>query len=341
MSEVNLPYFSLVIVNYNGLRWLNTCLSSVYNQTFSDFEVIFVDNKSSDESVAFVKSNYPLVSVIENDHNDGFAGGNNLGFLSSKGEYILLVNNDMELPSDFLQKMFLITKEHGEMVVFQPQIRLMDRREYLDNCGSFWTSSSLLYHLGYGKHYDNDKYNSVLKVFAVKGACMCINRSIIEKIGLFDEDAWCYYEETDFCHRALLSGYDVKYIPNAIIYHAMGGTSSFFDSGYVQFHNIKNKLSSFYKNFSYVEFFLTFLKFTLLTNILCTLWIIKGQYKNVMAAFKAYLWFFSNLQKLNNKRRLIQSFRKVSDAQILKDRTRNPRISYYFYLFKDLTQYVD
>lgn len=341
MSNVNEPYFSLIIVNYNGLRWLETCLSSLSSQTFQDFEVVFVDNNSSDESVRFVTENYSSVRVIKNVKNDGFAGGNNLGFESALGKFVILINNDMEMPVDFLSKMHSISLNYGEKVIFQPQIRLMDKRDYLDNCGSFWTSSSMLYHLGYGKHYNCDKYKQCLDVFAVKGACMCIHRTIIDKIGLFDNDAWCYYEETDFCHRALLAGYEVKYIPEAIIYHAMGGTSSLFDNDYVQYHNLKNKLSSFYKNFSFPYFIINILKFSFLSLILCVLWIIKGQFKNVLAALKAYGWFFRNLGAIHHKRDFIQKLRKISDYEIFTKRTRNPRLSYYFYLFTDLTRYVD
>ena len=95
---------SVIIVNWNGRKWLEKCLDSLRVQTYKNFEVIFVDNASTDDSVDFVEKNYPEVVILKSDRNLGFAGGNNLGIDNSKGEFILFLNNDTWVKEDFLKK---------------------------------------------------------------------------------------------------------------------------------------------------------------------------------------------------------------------------------------------
>ena len=106
---------SIIIVNYNGKKWLQKCLDSLLCQTYNNFEIIFVDNGSSDDSVEFVNNNYKdeRIKIIKSDKNLGFAGGNNLGIDNSKGEYILLLNNDTWVEFDFLEKLFIFYNSHN------------------------------------------------------------------------------------------------------------------------------------------------------------------------------------------------------------------------------------
>lgn len=334
------PLISIIIINWNGKRWLDSCFSSLYKQTFQNFEIIFVDNNSNDYSIYFVQKKYPKVIVIKNNTNLGFAEGNNIGLSKATGKYILLLNNDTHADSDFLEK-FVNPFENSNATVMQSKIILSKKSKKLDSCGSFWTNSGFLYHYGNGKDQKLEKYNHSMPIFSTKGASMMIRRDIIDKIGLFDTDFWNYYEETDFCHRCWIAGYTCYYYPDAIIYHKMGGTSLRFDNAYIQFHNFKNKLLSFIKNFE-ITTLIKFLPIYLLINIvLSIIWLIQLKPKHFITLYKAIWWNIAHLNNTLKKRKRIQALRKKSDKEIFKDTKKNPRLCYYYFLLTNLEKFQD
>src|SRR5581483_6462346 len=146
------------------------------------------------------KTNYPKVILIKNHKNSGFAGGNNMGYIYAKGEYIFLLNNDTIAGPDCLEKLLIAFDEIPNLGSVQSKIVLMDNPRKLDMCGAYWTNSNFLYYYGYAKNSDAPEYNKIMPFFSNMGAAMMIKKDLINKIGLFDEDFWCYYEETDFCH---------------------------------------------------------------------------------------------------------------------------------------------
>lgn len=325
---------SVIIVNWNGEKWLSKCLSSISKQDYKQFEIIFVDNGSTDNSVSYVKKNFPKVKVILNKENLGFAGGNNVGYKHAKGEYIFLLNNDTWVEKDFLKKTISAFDKIPRLGSVQPKIVLMNDPQKLDAVGSYWTDSSFLYYYGFGKNSQEKKYNKNMPFFSNKGAAMLFKKELVDKIGLFDDDFWCYYEETDFCHRVWLAGYECWYYPEAVVHHAMGGTSLRFDSSFVQFHNFKNKLLSFLKNFE-VKNLITILPIYILLNILISfVWLFQGKYKHFLALYRSIGWNISHMQETMQKRKTVQLLRKKSDGEIFKVTRQNPRLQYYLYLLK-------
>lgn len=336
---MNEPLISVIIVNYNGYKWLNDCLSSLTKQTYNNFEIIFVDNNSSDNSISFVKSRFPKVKIVKSDVNLGFAGGNNLGYKKSKGDYIVLLNNDTHVEKNYLKNLVKAFNENEKIAVVQSKIILMDKNE-LDTCGGFWTSTSFLYYYGNYKDPSLPIYNKPFPVFTVKAASVMIKKEIIEKAGLFDEDFWSYYEETDFCHRVWLAGYECWYWPNAVCHHAMGGTSLVnFDKSYIQFHNFKNKLLSMLKNFDLISLLRIIPTFILLNIMISFYWLIKGKMKYFFSIYKAFYWNLRNLNQTLVKRKDIQKLRTASDKLIFSICKKHPRYIYYYYLLNDKMAY--
>jgi len=273
---------SIIVVNFNGFKWLKGCFDALIDQSYRDLEIIFVDNASTDNSVDFIKTNYPSVKTVKNDENYGFAKGNNIGYKHSKGDYIILLNNDTYVEKDYVTNFINVFDKYPRCGIAQSKIVLMDNPKKLDCAGSFWTDTTFLYHYGFGKDASDPKYNKDYKVFSVKGASMIIKREVIDTIGLFDDDFWCYYEETDLCHRAWLTGYEVWYYPEALCYHAMGATSSKFKNEFVQYHNLKNKLSSFTKNFDFYELFKIYFLFSIFNLFYGLLSLIKNRRLNYL-----------------------------------------------------------
>lgn len=335
------PLVSIIIVNWNGKKWIRKCLSSIYSQTYKYIEVIFVDNNSSDDSIAYVKKYFPKTKIVSLNDNTGFAIGNNRGVERAKGTYIYLHNNDATLEKNSIAKMVQVMEEQKNIGSLQPKIQLLYEKDKIDSCGSFWTDSTFLYHYGNLKPAKKKKYSTPQKVFSNLGAAMMIRKSIIDDIGLFDEDFWCYYEETDFCHRMWLSGFEVWYYPVAVCFHAKGGTSGIYKQTYIQYHNYKNKLRSFLKNFSLLHLIYILPVFFLMLIVLSFLALLQGKIQFVSTYYQAMWWNIIHIRETLAKRREIQNMRKRSDSQINSYVKKNPRLSYYFYLFKGLHGYVD
>ncbi|GIW61551.1 MAG: hypothetical protein KatS3mg089_0403 [Patescibacteria group bacterium] len=341
MRNKKKPLVSIIISNLNGREWLDQCLKSLRYQTFDNFEIIMVDNVSKDDSVAFVKKNYPEVRVIENKQDLGFSGGNNVGVQYAHGEYVLLLNNDTRVTKDYLKNFIKAFQEIPRLGAAQSKMILMKDPNKLDACGAYWTDTTFLYHIGYLQDQNLKKFNVPFPVFTNKGASMLIRKDLINKIGLFDDDFWCYYEETDFCHRVWMAGYECWYYPKAVMYHAMGGTTLRFKNDYIQFHNFKNKLLSFLKNFELKSLIYIIPTFLVLNIILSFLWLFQGKIKHFLALYKAIWWNLTHLKTTLKKRQKIQSFRICSDKEIFIKTRVNPRLSYYYYLFIGLDKYKE
>ena len=224
MSDPSGPLVSILIVNYNGASLLRDCLGSLAAVTYARREVLLVDNGSTDDSLKVVTA-FPGVKVIRSDRNLGFAGGNNLGLPHCVGDYVLLLNSDTIVRPDFLEPLVEYMNQNPRVGVAQGKMLLSRHHDVLDVCGSFLTRFGFLYHYGYWKP-DAPKYHHDYPVFTAKGACMMIRPSLIPKVGgyLFNEDFFCYYEETDFCHRVWLAGHETHFVHRSVIQHLQGGT---------------------------------------------------------------------------------------------------------------------
>lgn len=334
-------FISIIIVNYNGKKWLKDCLSSLAVQTYKNFEIIFVDNASEDDSVAYVKRYFPEVKIVQNTTNRGFAGGNNDGVKVAKGEYILLLNTDTRVKKDFLKNFIKAFDEIPHLGCAQSKLLLMDKPEKTDLVGAYWTDSSFLYYYGYEKDAKLPKYNTPMPFFSNKGASVLIRKDLIDKYGLFDDDFWLYYEETDFCHRLWLMGYECWYWPMAVCYHAGGGTTLRFDNSLIQFHNFKNKLMSFLKNFEAKNLLTIVSTFLFLNVLLSIFWLLKGKWKHSLTLYRAIGWNIIHLPSTLEKRNVIQKMRKVSDSKIFSKIKKNPKLKYYYALVNNLATYEE
>ncbi|MDO8659799.1 MAG: glycosyltransferase family 2 protein [Candidatus Parcubacteria bacterium] len=327
---------SIVILNWNGKKFLKNCLDSLTQLTYSQIEIIVVDNNSSDGSQEFVKKNYKKVILIGNKENYGFAKGNNIGFKASTGDYILILNNDTIVTSNFLSPLIRDFENDPKIVCLQPQIRLSKNRQLLDGVGAFLTFTGFLYHFGYLKNRMQPKYNKRMKIFSAKGACMLLRRKAIEKVGLFDEDFFIFFEETDLCFRLWLAGYSVVYEPESVIYHLGGGdttSSNSYQDEKRLYMSIRNMFCCYLKNFGIYNLLTVMPVFIFTQIVLCFYYLITLRLNLVKVIIKAYYWNISNLPSTIKKRNNVQkNIRKVSDYGLNKYIFHNPRISYYNYL---------
>lgn len=333
---------SVIITNFNGKKFLPDCLASLMRQTYKNLEIIVVDNASTDDSVTYIKKNYPDVIVTHNKENFGYAEGNNIGFKKSKGEYIVILNNDVKLQPNLIESLHKAFASRPQLGAVQPMVRLMNDPDNLDACGSFWTNTGFNYHYGIYKNYHNQIYSKPFKVYSLKGMCMMIPRKLIETVGLFDSDFWCYFEETDFCHRVWLAGYECWYVPDAFMYHYMSGTRVKKSEAFIQFHSFKNRWCSYIKNLGIQEFLTVVPIYLILNVIFSIIYLLKGRFNECLSIYKAMWWNAENIQQTLKKRNQIQTkIRKKSDNEIFAVVRRNPKLSYYWYLLSHLKFYKD
>lgn len=306
------------MANWNGGDVYRECLSSLSKIRYPNWELVVVDNGSTDGTTSIsLDPAYKLKhsKLIKNKVNVGFAPANNQGYKISKGKYILLLNNDTLVDPNFLNVMVEKMEKDKSLGVLQPKIKVMDKPKLLDNAGSFLTKIGFLHHWGFMKK-DSKEFDKEREVFTTKGACMLIRHKIIEKLGLFDSDFMSYFEESDFCWRAWLTGSRVIYYPKTYIFHKVGYTIKRLDVGSLNWHYYKNRICSLIKNLGTVNLFLVLPAHILVSLGISMAFLLKGQIKNSFIIWKAIWWNLVNIKKTLRKRRRVQKIRAVSDQFI-------------------------
>ncbi|MDD3460609.1 MAG: glycosyltransferase family 2 protein [Candidatus Pacebacteria bacterium] len=332
---------SIIIVNWNGKKHLSYCLPSLKKINYPNVEIIIVDNGSTDQSVEYIKNNFPSAKIILNKTNMGFAEGNNIGFKKAKGKYVLFLNNDTIVTPNFLKKLVNAIEENNKIAVVQPKIILSPSKK-LQAGGDFLTDNGFLYHYGFGKNPDDPKYNRKIEIFSACGACMLVRSSVIKKIGLFDPDFFCYFEESDFCWRVCLAGYKLLYVPESIIYHKGSSTSRKLGSKFTQYHSFKNRICSLIKNLEKQNLVKTLFLHLLFCFLSFVTLVTTGKFPEASSICKAWYWNFSHLNETLSKRRYIQGkIRKISDKKLMAKLKKSPGLKYFFYLFYGLEHYSD
>lgn len=324
---------SIIIINWNGLRWLEDCFGSLSRQNYKNYEVIFVDNASKDESVAWVKKNYPKTKIIVNKENLGFADANNVGYKKANGKYILFLNNDTKVTKTFLTELLNVVESDKTIGAVQSKILLMDYPDTHDSVGAFLTPTGFLYHYGFGKK-DSQKYNKEIELFTAKGACMMFRKDVLDAVSIdhniFDPDYFAYFEESDLCHRVWLAGYTIVYAYKSVIYHKMGATSAGMNNAFIQYHSFKNRIRTYIKNFGIGNLILILPVHLLFCEGFSAFTFIKGQYQLSLAIQRAFLWNIVHFGKTIKMRDIVQTkIRRVSDNDLARRIVYKPSLSYY------------
>ena len=212
---------TVIIPNYNGLKFLGICLDALEHQTFRDFEILVVDNGSSDGSVEWLKEQgIPAVFLPE---NTGFSGAVNAGIRAASTPYVLLLNNDTEAAPDFVGELYAAIRRSEKIFAVSSKMVQMYRRELMDDAGDMYSLMGWAYQRGVGR--SSRGYNRPMEVFSACAGAAIYRRAVFDEIGLFDEMHFAYLEDIDVCWRAKIRGCHVRYCPKAVVYHVGSGTS--------------------------------------------------------------------------------------------------------------------
>jgi len=233
------PKVSIIIVNYNGKELLQKCLDSLLKVNYDNFEIILVDNNSTDGTVEFITKNYPSLIIIKLDSNKGFAEPNNVAAKISKGKYLLFLNNDTVVTPNFISEMVKVMETDKKIAICQSLLLKPD--------GSVDSSGDFIDHLGV-VYNSKTEIDEIREVSSARGASMLVRSDIFEKLDGFDQKFFVTFEDVDLCWRSWILGYRVLIIPTSIVYHEGGITIKKIKSE-IAFHGFKNQLAMKITNF--------------------------------------------------------------------------------------------
>jgi len=316
----NHPLASVIVQNYNGREVLEKCLFSLGKVLYPNFEVIVFDAASSDGSVEMIKKEYKKVKLIESHDRVGFAEGNNIAYEHTKGKYIVLLNGDTEVEPDWLSELINFAEKTPQAAVFSSKVLFFDNKKIINSAGGICDMYGFSPLRG---TFDKDigQYDDPVPVFYAHGAAMLIRREVIEKIGFLDEDYFIYHEEFDFCWRAWLAGFEVYFVPQAVVYHKLSQRNFYAPEKRAkrQFLVKKNRISTLIKNHISIPVLLL----SLSVNIFISMgeifyYSFKGDFETPKGTIQAYFWNIKNFKNDWQKRKKIQKLVKVKESYILK-----------------------
>jgi GT2 family glycosyltransferase len=213
---------SIIVVNKDGGELLDACLSAIYGQAYSNFEVIVVDNGSTDGSAETALSRFPQAKVIALNENLGFAAANNIGIQHANGEYIVLLNYDTEVAPSWLENLVAALRSHDGFDFCASKMLMWRDRDLADACGDYATVEGMAGKIG---HLEPAcRYQEEVEVFGACAGAAIYRRSMFDDIGFFDEDFFLIHEDTDLNFRARLLGHRCLFVPTAIVYHHVSAT---------------------------------------------------------------------------------------------------------------------
>jgi len=246
---------SVIIVNWNGRQYLERCLNSIFSQTYKNIEVIVIDNNSTDDSVEFIKKQFPKVRLIRNNKNYGYTKANNIGIKISNGKYVAIINNDTEAEPDWIENLVNVISSDSNIGMCASKILLFDKRNLIDSAGMLMYPDGLAVCRGYLKE-DKDSYNKEEEVLLPTACAALYRKDAVIDAGFFDEDYFAYCEDTDLGLRIRMLGYKCIYVPRARIYHYHSGTIK--DLSLKIYLSERNRLFTVIKCYSFIDLIISF-----------------------------------------------------------------------------------
>ncbi|MBT3612453.1 MAG: glycosyltransferase family 2 protein [Flavobacteriales bacterium] len=302
---------AVVVLNWNGKAWLEKFLPTLLNHS-QEATVFVADNASADDSVDFVKNNFPTVQVIVNASNGGYAKGYNDALRQIDAEYFMLINSDIEVTKGWLSPVIDLMNTDKQVAACQPKILDYHNKAKFEYAGA---SGGFIDNLGYpfcrGRIFDDieeDKgqYNDAVEVFWATGACLFVRALHFNEIGGLDEDFFAHQEEIDLCWRLKNKGYKIMVQPKSVVYHVGGGTLN-AGSPFKTHLNFRNNLFMLFKNLPTSVLVIIIPTRLFLDGIAALTFFNKEKgLQHVLAIAKAHFIFYFEIPKLIAKRQKIK-----------------------------------
>ena len=301
---------AVVVLNWNGKAWLEKFLPNLLKNSL-EATIFMADNASTDDSVDFVKNNFPNLKIIVNSSNGGYAKGYNDALKQIDAEYFVLINSDIEVTEGWLSPIIDLMDSDKKIAACQPKLLDYNNKTNFEYAGA---SGGFIDNLGYpfcrGRIFDDleqdrGQYNDAIEVFWASGACFFVRASHFNVIGGLDEDFFAHQEEIDLCWRLKNKGYKIMVQPKSVVFHVGGGTLN-SGSPFKTHLNFRNNLFMLFKNLPTSALF-TIIPIRLVLDGVAALTFLskKNGLQHVLAIAKAHFIFYFEIPKLIAKREKI------------------------------------
>jgi GT2 family glycosyltransferase len=305
------PLVSIIVLNWNGEKYLPRCLDAIAKQTFTDYEVIIIDNASTDHSVDHVEQHWPGFQVVRLDENLGFAIANNLGAKIARGNWVALLNNDAYPRPEWLENMMKAIQNYPMYSFFASCILQADDPDLIENAGDIYHISGLAWPRRRNATY-NETPLETDEVFSACAAAALYKREAFLQVGGFNEKFFSHHEDVDLGFRLRLQGYRCLFVPEAVVLH-VGSASFGFQSDKVVYQVNRNLVWSFVSNMPGWLFW-KYLPAHIISNLIFLLYYTFRH--RASAIWRAKFDALRGLPAAIEARKLIQKNRKVKDAEI-------------------------
>ena len=316
------PSFSIIIINYNEKKYLEKCIKSILKNTNKiNYEIIVVDNGSYDKSIEYLKQLSKINSNIKAvilEKNIGYSPATNIGYNYSNGDLIVLLSNDTIVTSGWLEQLFNVLNSDKRIGCAQSKLLLMDHPSRIDSVGHIVDHLGFLRPRGF-MNLDKGQFDCNNDICVVQVVACLLRKSIIDEIGLFDDDYFIIHEDTDLSLRIHLAGYKIALASKSIVYHKRSLTLSKMAPEQLIYLTRRNSLMTILKNYE-IRNIIRYLPLVISIYLGMIIWyLLQGRGTYSISMYKAILWNMANLKRIMTKRAFVQNIiRKVSDREVFK-----------------------
>ena len=303
---------SVIVLNYNAGELLLNCVDSLIKSSYSNLEIIVVDNISKDGSQTKCKEKFPNIKLIQNKENLGYCGGNNIGIRDAKGEFIVILNPDTVVDSDWIKELIFAYNKFGEGL-YQPKILSLNEENIIQSTGN------MVHVFGFGFARDKgnkvvDKIEETEKIGYASGTCLFTSREVIDKVGLLDEFLFLYHDDLDLGWRAAQIGINSYYVPKSKIFHVESYSLKWSSKKFYWLErNRKYCLLTHYSKNTYEK-----MRFSLMLVDLFV-WAFYFSKGFLGAKIKAELEIKKNKEIIEKKFQELEKRKKISDEKLIQN----------------------
>ncbi len=315
------PFVSVVNVNWNGKEFLRKHLPSLNNLKYPNYEVIIVDNASTDGSVEFIKKCYPSFRIVQNKENLGTAEGSNTAIKEAKGKYIFWVSNDMEFDPYILNHLVTSCESDESIGICTVKMLRIKNEKLVKEIDSIGADVDIFgFPVSRGiNEKDNGQYDYFTEVFFSFGGSMFIRKDLLSIIGGFDSDYFTLADDIDLSWRVHLAGYRVVVEPKAFLYHRVSATlGKTHNRAQKRYISERNTFRTLLKNYSLGYLCLILPLYFIILFMEIVFFVIMGKFQIAKSGLRAIYWNLSHFQDTMSERKKVQEFRSVSDSDIIK-----------------------
>ncbi len=325
MKNNNMPLVSVLILNYNGEYVLQNCILSILNNNYSNFEIIFVDNGSTDRSLQNIMEKFRThkkLKIIENGNNFGWPKGINIGIRHCNGKYVSILEPDTEVDPNWLVELVKLMEMDSNVGAAQSKMLFKDDPRKFDSIGGvidYFGIESQTTANAVGEQ-NVGQFDFVREIFYARGAAMILKKDVFYEAGMLDEYYFLGgYDDIDICWRIRLSGYKILFIPKSIVYHIGGRLIARIKWPFAFFHLRKNHIATLIKNYELKNLVRYLPPYILLVILHAFYEACKLELKVSHACLNSIFWNIKNLRMLYSRRKIVQStIRKIPDKEIMK-----------------------